>query len=79
MLDVLPHISWAFAVAEYLIMSLVLALVVILAMHRHRAVIFCRFCLIYGTTFLFRCVTMFVTSLSVPEVCRFRVFYESEV
>jgi hypothetical protein len=53
MLDAIPHIPWAFALSEYLIMALIIIFGIILATHRHRAVIFRRFCLIYGN-FRFR-------------------------
>ncbi|KAL0484314.1 sphingomyelin synthase-related protein [Acrasis kona] len=65
-LDNLPHIPWAFKVAEIIVFILASILVFDVIFHAHRMIILRRFCAITGSIFMLRCVTMFVTSLSVP-------------
>jgi len=65
-LDNLPHIPWAFELAELMILTMGIILFGIVILHRHRWVMLRRFCAITGSIFLLRCVTMLVTSLSVP-------------
>lgn len=65
-LDNLPHIPWAFEMAEMMIMTLSAIFFCIALFHRHRWIMLRRFCGITGSVFLLRCVTMLVTSLSVP-------------
>lgn len=65
-LDSVPRIPWAFSMAEACALVLCYILLLILLLHKHRSIIFRRFCSLTGTVFLLRCVTMFVTSLSVP-------------
>eukprot|EP01116_Phalansterium_solitarium_P025652 TRINITY_DN9911_c0_g1_i1.p1 TRINITY_DN9911_c0_g1~~TRINITY_DN9911_c0_g1_i1.p1 ORF type:complete len:432 (-),score=155.32 TRINITY_DN9911_c0_g1_i1:233-1528(-) len=65
-LDNINHIDWAFEVVEYVILSLGTIFALVVLFHRHRMIIFWRFSCITGTVFLLRCLTMFVTSLSVP-------------
>ncbi|KAF5901739.1 sphingomyelin synthase-related protein 1, partial [Clarias magur] len=65
-LDSVPRIPWAFAMAEACALILCHILLLILLLHKHRSILFRRFCSLTGTVFLLRCVTMFVTSLSVP-------------
>jgi len=75
-LNNIAHISWAFGVAEYLIIVLAVMFVIVVLLHKHRAIMLIRFNAIAGTVFLLRCVTMYVTALSVPGVhlkCNVRV------
>ncbi|XP_056623167.1 sphingomyelin synthase-related protein 1 [Triplophysa dalaica] len=65
-LDSVPRIPWAFAMAEACGVVLSLIFLLVLLMHKHRSILFRRLCSLMGTVFLLRCVTMFVTSLSVP-------------
>ena len=67
-LDNMPLVPWAFYICELSasIMGFILAVVIIL--HKHRFILIRRICAIVGTVFLLRCVTMFLTSLSVPGV-----------
>jgi len=65
-LDNIIYITWAFKAAEICAITLVAIFFLILIFHRHRLVIMWRVSAIVGTVFLLRCVTMFVTSLSVP-------------
>ncbi|XP_065153447.1 sphingomyelin synthase-related protein 1 [Paramisgurnus dabryanus] len=65
-LDSVPRIPWAFAMAEACGVVLGFLLLLVLLMHKHRSILFRRLCSLMGTVFLLRCVTMFVTSLSVP-------------
>jgi len=68
MLDNIPLIHFAFELAEIIILSLGLIFLILLCFHRHRIILLRRFFAITATVFLLRCVTMFVTSLSVPGV-----------
>uniref|UniRef100_A0A8C7NSR6 Sphingomyelin synthase-related protein 1 n=1 Tax=Oncorhynchus mykiss TaxID=8022 RepID=A0A8C7NSR6_ONCMY len=65
-LDSVPRIPWAFAMAEACGLILVYIFLLVLLLHKHRSIILRRLCSLIGTVFLLRCVTMFVTSLSVP-------------
>jgi hypothetical protein len=81
MLDNIPHIPWAFAMAELMIIIMGLIFLTVIAVHKHRWIVFRRFTAIIGTVFLLRCVTMLVTSLAVPGThlkCDVRVGATSE-
>lgn len=81
MLDNIPHIPWAFSMAELMIIIMGLILITVVLVHKHRWIVFRRFTAIIGTVFLLRCVTMLVTSLAVPGThlkCDVRVGATSE-
>ncbi|KRX38976.1 Sphingomyelin synthase-related protein 1 [Trichinella murrelli] len=65
-LDNIPLIPWAFDVCEVLAVMLCLIWVVVILLHRHRLVLMRRCFSLLGTVFMLRCVTMMITSLSVP-------------
>nr|API61863.1 Sphingomyelin synthase-related 1 [Locusta migratoria] len=65
-LDNVPHIPWAFGMCEWTGTLLLLIWLMVLAMHKHRFILLRRFFALSGTVFLLRCVTMLITSLSVP-------------
>ncbi|XP_006011944.1 sphingomyelin synthase-related protein 1 isoform X1 [Latimeria chalumnae] len=65
-LDSVPRIPWAFAMAEVCGVVLCTIWMLVLLLHKHRSVLLRRMCSLMGTVFMLRCVTMFVTSLSVP-------------
>ncbi|XP_070608122.1 sphingomyelin synthase-related protein 1 [Erythrolamprus reginae] len=65
-LDSVPRIPWAFAMTEVCGVILCYIWLLVLLLHRHRSILLRRLCSLMGTVFLLRCVTMFVTSLSVP-------------
>jgi len=67
-LDNVPHIPWAFEMAEISGMTLLTIWIVIIIFHKHRFIIARRCFAIGGTIFLLRCFTMLITSLSVPGV-----------
>lgn len=67
-LDNMPLVPWAFYISELSASVMIIILVILLLLHKHRFIIIRRICAIVGTVFLLRCVTMFVTSLSVPGV-----------
>ena len=67
-LDNMPLIPWAFYICELSASIMGFILVGVLITHKHRLILIRRICAIVGTVFLLRCVTMFVTSLSVPGV-----------
>ena len=89
-LDNLPLIPWAFELCEYIAMLLSCIWLVVLIAHKHRLaailvvivpcsmIIMRRMFSLTGTVFLLRCVTMLITSLSVPGVhleCRANVSF----
>jgi len=65
-LDNVPLIPWAFVASEVLAAILFVIMCGVMFVHKHRGVILRRMLAVIGTVFLLRCVTMFVTSLSVP-------------
>ena len=67
-LDNLPVIPWAFKLSEGTVLILTAFLSIVLFFHKHRVIVMRRVAALYGTLFLLRCVTMFVTSLSVPGI-----------
>ena len=67
-LDNMPLVPWAFYICELSASTMGFILAVIIITHKHRLILIRRICAIVGTVFLLRCVTMFLTSLSVPGV-----------
>ncbi|XP_072050859.1 sphingomyelin synthase-related protein 1-like [Amphiura filiformis] len=67
-LDNLPYIHWAFQAAELCAIILATLFSIILILHKHRYIVLRRLFALCGSVFLLRCITMFVTSLSVPGV-----------
>lgn len=65
-LDNVPHIPWAFHMCEITGTLLFIIWAIVCIFHKYRMVILRRFFALAGTVFLLRCVTMLITSLSVP-------------
>lgn len=65
-LDNLPFIPGAFEMCELTGLILSTIWFVVLVFHKHRFIILRRMFALGGTVFLLRCVTMLITSLSVP-------------
>ncbi|CAH1994527.1 unnamed protein product [Acanthoscelides obtectus] len=65
-LDNVPHIPWAFDMCEVTGTIMFTIWLVVLVFHKHRFILMRRFFAMSGTVFLLRCVTMLITSLSVP-------------
>ncbi|XP_036354886.1 sphingomyelin synthase-related protein 1 isoform X2 [Octopus sinensis] len=67
-LDNMPYVPWAFEVCEMIGIILVSMWCAVLFFHKHRFILMRRMFSLMGTVFLLRCVTMLITSLSVPGV-----------
>ena len=67
-LDNVPLIPWAFKMCEVTALILGVVLGITLFLHKYRIIVVRRMAALCGTVFLLRCVTMFVTSLSVPGI-----------
>lgn len=67
-LDNIPYIPGAFEVTETVGVFMFVVWSVILFFHKHRFILMRRMFSMLGTIFLLRCVTMLITSLSVPGV-----------
>ncbi|KAG5879894.1 hypothetical protein JTB14_010412 [Gonioctena quinquepunctata] len=65
-LDNVPHIPWAFDMCEVTGTLMFTMWLIVLLFHKHRFILLRRFFALSGTVFLLRCVTMLITSLSVP-------------
>ncbi|XP_023020572.1 ceramide phosphoethanolamine synthase [Leptinotarsa decemlineata] len=65
-LDNVPHIAWAFDMCEVTGTFMFTMWLIVLLFHKHRFILLRRFFALSGTVFLLRCVTMLITSLSVP-------------
>lgn len=81
-LDNVPHIPWAFHMCEITGTLLFIIWASVLVVHKHRFVLMRRFFALSGTVFLLRCVTMLITSLSVPGThlqCRHDDFIADDI
>ncbi|KAJ3607817.1 hypothetical protein NHX12_024868 [Muraenolepis orangiensis] len=58
--------EWAFLVCEVIGLGLVASWLILWALHKHRSIVGRRFFFIIGTLYLYRCVTMYITTLPVP-------------
>ncbi|PAV56187.1 hypothetical protein WR25_09505 isoform C [Diploscapter pachys] len=67
-LDNLPLIPWAFEMCEVIGLILFSLWTIILVFHKYRIILLRRMFSLVGTVFLLRCITMLITSLSVPGV-----------
>ncbi|KAH3747465.1 sphingomyelin synthase-related protein 1-like [Dreissena polymorpha] len=67
-LDNMPYVPWAFEVCEMIGVVMFSIWAIILFFHKHRFILMRRMFSMLGTTFLLRCVTMLITSLSVPGI-----------
>jgi len=65
-LDNVPLIPWAFDMCEVSGCLLLITWIFVLVGHKHRFILLRRFFALLGSVFLLRCVTMLITSLSVP-------------
>ncbi|KAK2173725.1 hypothetical protein NP493_851g00026 [Ridgeia piscesae] len=65
-LDNMPYVPWAFDMCEMTALCLGTITIVVLIFHKHRFIIMRRLFAMSGTVFMLRCITMFITSLSVP-------------
>nr|AEE62041.1 unknown [Dendroctonus ponderosae] len=65
-LDNVPHIPWAFDMCEVTGTLMFTIWLIVLLFHKHRFILMRRFFSLSGTVFLLRCITMLITSLSVP-------------
>jgi len=65
-LDNVPLIPWAFEMCEVTGCILSFSWILVLVFHKHRFILMRRFFALSGSVFLLRCVTMLITSLSVP-------------
>lgn len=64
--DVFDRVQWAFSICEINGMLLVSMWLIQWLLLKHRAIVGRRFFFIVGTLYLYRCVTMYVTTLPVP-------------
>lgn len=65
-LDNVPRIPWAFDMCEISGCTLGIIWFLILVFHKHRFILLRRMFSLLGSVFLLRCITMLITSLSVP-------------
>ncbi|XP_030642087.1 phosphatidylcholine:ceramide cholinephosphotransferase 1 [Chanos chanos] len=64
--DLFDRVQWAFSICEINGMLLVGLWLLQWLVHKHRSIVGRRFFLIVGTLYLYRCVTMYITTLPVP-------------
>ncbi|XP_061913933.1 phosphatidylcholine:ceramide cholinephosphotransferase 1-like [Entelurus aequoreus] len=64
--DLFDRIEWAFSICEINGMLLVALWLIQWALLKHRSIVGRRFFFIVGTLYLYRCITMYITTLPVP-------------
>lgn len=64
--DLFDRREWAFSICEIIGMMLVLLWLIQWLLLKHRSIIGRRFFFIVGTLYMYRCVTMYITTLPVP-------------
>uniref|UniRef100_A0A8C1UMS9 Sphingomyelin synthase 2a n=2 Tax=Cyprinus carpio TaxID=7962 RepID=A0A8C1UMS9_CYPCA len=64
--DYIDRVQWAFTVTEVNGMVLVSIWSIQLLFHRYKAIVARRYFFLLGTLYMYRCVTMYVTTLPVP-------------
>ncbi|XP_035668704.1 phosphatidylcholine:ceramide cholinephosphotransferase 1-like [Branchiostoma floridae] len=64
--DYFDRVVWAFSVCEIAGMINSALLLIVWILHKHKWIVLRRYCLIVGTLYLLRCITMYVTTLPVP-------------
>ncbi|XP_036448483.1 phosphatidylcholine:ceramide cholinephosphotransferase 1 [Colossoma macropomum] len=82
--DLFDRVQWAFSICEINGMLLVGVWIVQWLLLKHRSIVGRRFFFIVGTLYLYRCVTMYVTTLPVPGMhfkCSPKLFgdYEAQL
>lgn len=65
-LDNIKHIEWAFLLTEMTGLFLFFLYLMVFLFHRYRFIMLWRVNIILGTVLLLRCITMLLTSMSVP-------------
>ncbi|KAM9365336.1 phosphatidylcholine:ceramide cholinephosphotransferase 1-like isoform 1-T2 [Pholidichthys leucotaenia] len=64
--DLFNRVEWAFSICEIIGMLLVILWLIQWVLLKHRSIIGRRFFFIVGTLYLYRCITMYITTLPVP-------------
>ncbi|WAQ96972.1 SAMD8-like protein [Mya arenaria] len=67
-LDNMPYVPWAFQVCEMIGVTMFCIWALLLFFHKYRFTLMRRMFSMLGTIFLLRCVSMLITSLSVPGI-----------
>lgn len=66
-LDNIPYTPWAFQACEVIAVCLASIWGLVMLFHKHRFILLRRMFSIIGTVYLLRCISMLITSLSVPS------------
>ncbi|KAI1730529.1 phosphatidylcholine:ceramide cholinephosphotransferase 2 [Ditylenchus destructor] len=65
-LDNIPPVPYAFELCELIAVSMALCWTAVILLHKHRVVILRRTFSLIGSVFIIKCLTMIITSMSVP-------------
>ncbi|XP_051560860.1 phosphatidylcholine:ceramide cholinephosphotransferase 2-like [Myxocyprinus asiaticus] len=79
--DYIDRVQWAFTVTEVNGMILVSIWSIQLLFHRYKAIVGRRYFFLLGTLYMYRCITMYITTLPVPGmhmVCAPKLYGDSQ-